>query len=215
MQLQNNCITSVSWKAFTPLVTPSHGCSAVKICRILVGLGLSFSCAISWLYNQFLRSWFVTMVTTLWACFSSAINLLYNMLWELYHASRWRPTSHGMYWPNFSSRDDLFLSWSQGQTSPEHGPCMQWQLTQTVRPQNEMVGCFNITASLDHLDYNCVVVAGSVHVLGQCVKWSFRQEIKAYFHFWWVRRMSPFRSPFRVLQWATQDNFKFMFHTLL
>ena len=37
----------------------------------------------------------------------------------------------------------------------------QWQLAQTVRPQNEMVGYFNITASLD---YDCVVVAGSVHV---------------------------------------------------
>ena len=29
-----------------------------------------------------------------------------------------------------------------------------------------MVGYFIITASLDHLDYDCVVVAGSVHVLG-------------------------------------------------
>ena len=29
----------------------------------------------------------------------------------------------------------------------------------------EIVGCFNITASLDHLDYDCIVVAGSVHVL--------------------------------------------------
>ena len=28
-----------------------------------------------------------------------------------------------------------------------------------------MVCCVNITASLDHLDYDCVVVAGSVHVL--------------------------------------------------
>ena len=37
----------------------------------------------------------------------------------------------------------------------------QWQVTQTVRPQNEMVGYFNITASLD---YDCVVVASSVHV---------------------------------------------------
>ena len=27
-----------------------------------------------------------------------------------------------------------------------------------------------ITASLDHLDYDCVVVAGSVHVLGQCAQ---------------------------------------------
>ena len=34
----------------------------------------------------------------------------------------------------------------------------QRQLTQTVRPQKEMVGCFNLTASLDHLDYDCVVV---------------------------------------------------------
>ena len=25
------------------------------------------------------------------------------------------------------------------------------------------LGCFNITANLDHLDYDCVVVAGSVH----------------------------------------------------
>ena len=33
-----------------------------------------------------------------------------------------------------------------------------------------MVGCFNITASLDHLDYDCIVVAGSVHVLRQCAK---------------------------------------------
>ena len=64
----------------------------------------------------------------------------------------------------------------------------------------EMVGCFNITASLDHLDYNCVVVAGSVYVLGQCVKWSFRYEIKAYFHFRSVHGMSPFRSLFRILQ---------------
>ena len=69
----------------------------------------------------------------------------------------------------------------------------------------KMVGCFNITASLDHLDYDCVEVAGSVHVLGQCAKWlasfpgsplgargepgneatkwSFQHEIKAYFHF--------------------------------
>ena len=30
-----------------------------------------------------------------------------------------------------------------------------------VRPQNEMVGYFNITASLD---YDCIVVAGNVHV---------------------------------------------------
>ena len=52
-----------------------------------------------------------------------------------------------------------------------------------VRPQKEMVGCFNITASLDHLDYDCVVMAGSVPVLGQCAKWSFWHEIKAYFHF--------------------------------
>ena len=64
-------------------------------------------------------------------------------------------------------------------------------------PKRWPVGCFNITASLDHLDYDCVVVAGSVYVLGQCAKWSFRQ---AYFHFWSVRRMSPFRSPFRILQ---------------
>ena len=28
------------------------------------------------------------------------------------------------------------------------------------------LGCFNITASLDHLDYDCLVVAGGVHVLG-------------------------------------------------
>ena len=28
-----------------------------------------------------------------------------------------------------------------------------------------------------HLDYDCVVVAGSVHVLGQCAKWSFRHGI--------------------------------------
>ena len=41
------------------------------------------------------------------------------------------------------------------------------------------MGCFNITASLDHVD-DCVVVAGSVHVLGQCAKWSFRHELKAY-----------------------------------
>ena len=43
-----------------------------------------------------------------------------------------------------------------------------------------MVGCFNITASLDHdhLEYDCVVVASSVHVLGQCAKWSFQHEIK-------------------------------------
>ena len=34
------------------------------------------------------------------------------------------------------------------------------------------MGCFNIIASLDHLDYDWVVVAGSVHVLGQCAKWS-------------------------------------------
>ena len=34
-----------------------------------------------------------------------------------------------------------------------------------VRPHKEMVGGFNITANLDHLDYHCVVVAGSVHVL--------------------------------------------------
>ena len=51
---------------------------------------------------------------------------------------------------------------------------------ETVRPQNEMVGCFNIAASLD---YDCIVVAGSVHVLGRCAKWSFRHEIKAFFHF--------------------------------
>ena len=38
-------------------------------------------------------------------------------------------------------------------------------------PQKEMVGCFNITASLYHLDYDCGVVAGSVHVIGQCAKW--------------------------------------------
>ena len=50
-------------------------------------------------------------------------------------------------------------------------------------PQKEMVGCFNITASLDHLDYDCAVVVGSVRELGQCAKWSFRHEIKAYFHF--------------------------------
>ena len=31
-------------------------------------------------------------------------------------------------------------------------------------PQKEMVGCFNITASLDHLNYDCIVGAGSVHV---------------------------------------------------
>ena len=49
------------------------------------------------------------------------------------------------------------------------------------RPQNKMVGCFNITTSLDHLDYDCIVVAGSVHVLGQCAKWSFRHEVKAFF----------------------------------
>ena len=34
----------------------------------------------------------------------------------------------------------------------------------------------NITATLDHLDYDCILVAGSVHVLGQCVKWSFRHD---------------------------------------
>ena len=45
------------------------------------------------------------------------------------------------------------------------------------RTPNEMVGCFNITASLDHLDYDCVVVAGSVHVLGQCAEWSFRHVL--------------------------------------
>ena len=37
----------------------------------------------------------------------------------------------------------------------------QRQLTRTVRPQNEMVSYFIITASLD---YDCVVVASSVHV---------------------------------------------------
>ena len=46
-----------------------------------------------------------------------------------------------------------------------------------------MVGCFNITASLDHLDYDCVVVAGSVHVLGQCAKWSFGMRSKHTFTF--------------------------------
>ena len=61
----------------------------------------------------------------------------------------------------------------------------QWQLTQTVRTQKEMVGCFNITASLDHLDYDCVVVVGSVHVLEQHVKWSFRHEIKAVVNCQW------------------------------
>ena len=66
------------------------------------------------------------------------------------------------------------------------------------RPQKEMVGCFNITASLDHLDYDCIVVAGSVHVLGQCAKWSFRHEIKAFFHFRSAGGMSSFRSPFRI-----------------
>ena len=78
----------------------------------------------------------------------------------------------------------------------------QWQLNQTVRPQKEMVGCFNITASLhvDHLDYDCIVVAGSVHVLGQCAKWPFWHEIKAYLHFQLVHRMSPFCSPFHILQ---------------
>ena len=50
----------------------------------------------------------------------------------------------------------------------------------TVGPQKEMVGCFNITASLDNLDYDCVVVGDNV---GQCAKWLFRHEIKAYFHF--------------------------------
>ena len=34
------------------------------------------------------------------------------------------------------------------------------------RPHKGIVGCFNLTASLDHLDYDCVVVAISVHVLG-------------------------------------------------
>ena len=48
-------------------------------------------------------------------------------------------------------------------------------LTQTVRPHKEMVGCFNVTS---HVDYDCVVVAGSVNVLGQCAKWSFWHEIK-------------------------------------
>ena len=42
-----------------------------------------------------------------------------------------------------------------------------------------MVSCFNISASLDHLDYDCVVVAGSVHVLGQCAKWSFQHMSSA------------------------------------
>ena len=42
-----------------------------------------------------------------------------------------------------------------------------------------MVSCFNISASLDHLDYDCVVVASSVHVLGQCAKWSFQHMISA------------------------------------
>ena len=62
-----------------------------------------------------------------------------------------------------------------------------------------MVGCFNIAASLDHLDDGCVVVAGSVHVLGQCAKWSFQQEIKAYIHFELVRGISLFCSPFHIL----------------
>ena len=62
-----------------------------------------------------------------------------------------------------------------------------------------MVGCFNITASLDDLDYDCAAVAGSDHVLGQCAKWSFQHEIKAYIHFQLVRGMSPFCSPFHIL----------------
>ena len=41
---------------------------------------------------------------------------------------------------------------------------------------------FNITASLD---YDCVVVAGNVHILGQCAKWSFWHEIKAYLDYSW------------------------------
>ena len=41
----------------------------------------------------------------------------------------------------------------------------QWHPTQMVRPQKEMVGC------LDHLDYDCVVVAGSVHVLRYFAMW--------------------------------------------
>ena len=45
-----------------------------------------------------------------------------------------------------------------------------------------MVGCFNITASLDHR----LCRRGSVHVLGQCAKWSYQHEIKVYFHFWLV-----------------------------
>ena len=78
--------------------------------------------------------------------------------------------------------------WFEGQTSPEHGPRMQEAVTFTVTadsggqtPKRDGgPGCFNITASLD---YDCAVVAGSVRVLGQCAKWSFRHEINAYFHF--------------------------------
>ena len=95
----------------------------------------------------------------------------------------------------------------------------QWQLTQTVRPQNEMVGYFIITASLD---YDCAVVAGSVHVCKVVIS-AWDQSIlslpvsprnslvprpRSLFFptpttwpgYEAIRGMSPFRSPFRVLQ---------------
>ena len=42
---------------------------------------------------------------------------------------------------------------------------------------------FNITASLDHLDYDCVVVAGGVHVLGSVRSGHFTMKSKRTFTF--------------------------------
>ena len=91
-------------------------------------------------------------------------------------------------------------------TSPEHGPRMQEAVTYSdswLRQSDPKKRWWvaNITASLDHLDYDCVIVAGSVHV---ACTWTvcevvIRHEIKAYFHFQSVRRMSPFHGLFRVL----------------
>ena len=90
-----------------------------------------------------------------------------------------------MYCPNFSSRDDLF--WAAFKVRPAQNmvpACRkQWQLTQKVRPQKEMVGYFSITASLDRLDYDCVVVAGSVHVLGSLRSGHFAMKSKHTFTF--------------------------------
>ena len=68
-------------------------------------------------------------------------------------------------------------------TSQEHSPRMQEAVTYSdswLRQSDPKKRWWvaNITASLDHLDYDCVLVAGSVHVLGQCAKWSFGMRSK-------------------------------------